>query len=95
MALGPFCRDEKCRAIGLPTGITERARRFRLLLNAYGLEPDLGIMQAGMERLREGLEHMRKLVSDGSEWEIELCPMRTRVQSRRLSGTASMCMMSL
>ena len=68
----PFCRDEKCRAIGLPAGSTEKARRFRLLLGAYGLEPDIGIVRAGMERMREGLEHMRKLVSDGSEWEVEL-----------------------
>lgn len=68
----PFCRDEKCRVIGLPTGSTEKARRFRLLLNAYGLEPDIGIVHAGMERVREGLEHMRKLISDGSEWEVEL-----------------------
>jgi hypothetical protein len=68
----PFCRDEKCRAMGLPTGSTEKARRLRLLLNAYGLEPDIGIVHAGMERMREGLEHLRKLVSDGSDWEVEL-----------------------
>ena len=47
-------------------GSTEKARRFRLLLNAYGLEPDIGITHAGMEWVREGLEHLRKLVSDGS-----------------------------
>jgi hypothetical protein len=68
----PFCWDEKCRAIGLPTGSTEKARRFRFLLSAYGLEPDIGIVHAGMQRVREGLEHMRKLVSDGSEWEVQL-----------------------
>jgi Phosphotransferase enzyme family len=68
----PFCRDEKCRAIGVPTGTTEKARRFRLLVNAYGLEPDIGIVRAGMERMREGLEHLRKLARDGSEWEAEL-----------------------
>jgi hypothetical protein len=68
----PFCRDEKSRAIGLPTGSAEKARRFRLLLNAYGLEPDISIVLAGMERVREALEHSRKLASTGSDWEAEL-----------------------
>jgi len=30
------------------------------------------MVHAGMQRVREGLEHMRKLVSDGSEWEVQL-----------------------
>ena len=48
----PFFRDEKCRAHGLPTGTTDKARRFRLLLDAYGIEPDLDIVRAGIERMR-------------------------------------------
>jgi hypothetical protein len=68
----PFWRDEKCRAHGLPTGVAEKVRRFRLLLDAYGVEPDIGIVRAGIERLREFLGHQRKFLADGSEWEVEL-----------------------
>lgn len=68
----PFWRDEKCRAHGLPTGVGEKARRFRLLLDAYGVEPDIGIVRAGIERLREFLGQQRKFLADGSEWEVEL-----------------------
>lgn len=68
----PFFRDEKCRATGLPTGVTEKARRFRLLLDAYGVEPDIDIVHAGIERVRQLVEHMRQLVAAGSEWEVEL-----------------------
>lgn len=68
----PFWRDEKCRAHGLPTGTAEKARRFRLLVDAYGLEPDVGIVRAGIERMRQMLDHQQKLVVDGSEWEVEL-----------------------
>ncbi|HEY9377034.1 MAG TPA: hypothetical protein VIQ02_08070, partial [Jiangellaceae bacterium] len=57
---------------GLPPGIAEKARRFRLLLDAYGLEPDIGIVRAGIERMRQLLEHMWKLAADGSAWEVEL-----------------------
>src|SRR5437762_489241 len=53
----PFCRDEKSRAIGLPSGVADKARRFRLLLDAYGIERDLSIVHAGMERARQMLEH--------------------------------------
>jgi thiamine kinase-like enzyme len=68
----PFWRDEKCRAHGLPTGDAEKARRFRLLLDAYGLEPDIGIVRSGIERLQGFLEHQQQLAADGSEWEVEL-----------------------
>jgi hypothetical protein len=68
----PFARDEKCRAIGLPAGITEKARRFRLLLGAYGVEPDIGIVLLGIERMRNLLDHMSRLAADDSEWEVEL-----------------------
>jgi hypothetical protein len=68
----PFSRDQKCRAIGLQPGIREKARRFRLLLTAYGLEPDIAIVQTAMERAREVLEHLRRLACDGSQWEVEL-----------------------
>jgi len=33
----PFWHDAKCRIAGLPTGIAEKARRFRLLLDATAL----------------------------------------------------------
>lgn len=68
----PFWHDAKCRAAGLPTGIAEKARRFRLLVDAYGLEPDIGIVRTGIERMRHFLEQLRKLVADGSEWEVEM-----------------------
>jgi hypothetical protein len=68
----PFFRDEKCRAVGLPTGIAEKARRFRLLLDAYGLEPDIGIVDAGIERMRNFLALQQKFLADGSEHEVEL-----------------------
>jgi hypothetical protein len=68
----PFFRDEKCRAVGLPTGTVEKARRFRLLLDAYGLEPDIGIVQAGIERVRDFLALQRKFLADGYEHEVEL-----------------------
>ena len=67
----PFSRDEKCRAIGLPTGIAEKRRRVRLLLDAYGIEPDISIIQAGIERMRSFLDHISGLAADGSEWELD------------------------
>lgn len=68
----PFWHDELCRASGLPTGVAEKARRFRLLLNAYGLEPDIGIVRAGIERMQQFLGHMRMALTEGSEWEVEM-----------------------
>lgn len=68
----PFWRDVKCRAHGLPTGVAEKARRFRLLLQAYGLEPEVSVVQAAIERVGQLQEHMWKLVADGSKWEVEL-----------------------
>lgn len=68
----PFFRDEKCRAIGLPIGVAEKARRFRLLLDAYGVEPELDIVHQGIERSRLMLEHQLAFAARGSEWEIEL-----------------------
>jgi hypothetical protein len=68
----PFWRDGKCRAHGLPAGIAEKARRFRLLLDAYGLEPDIGIVRSGIERVQEILGHIQQAAADGSEWEVEL-----------------------
>ncbi|TIP97336.1 MAG: aminoglycoside phosphotransferase family protein, partial [Mesorhizobium sp.] len=62
----PFWRDTKCRAHGLPTGVAEKARRYRLLLHAYGFEPEVGVLQAGIERVRQFQEHMWKLVANGS-----------------------------
>jgi hypothetical protein len=68
----PFWRDEKCRAHELPTGVAQKARRFRSLLDAYGLEPDIGIVRSGIERLSEFLGHQLQAAADGSEWEVEL-----------------------
>jgi len=68
----PFARDEKCSAIGLPTGIEHKARRLRLLLDAYGIEPDIAIVRAGIERVGGFLAHMQSLAAEGSEWEVEL-----------------------
>lgn len=68
----PFWRDEKCRAHGLPTGVAEKVRRFRLLLDAYGVGPDIGIVRAGIERLQQFLGQQRTFAADGSAWEVEL-----------------------
>ncbi len=68
----PFWRDAKCRAHGLPTGVAEKARRFRLLVDAYGVELDGGIVRAGIERMGHFLGQMRELLAEGSEWEVEL-----------------------
>jgi hypothetical protein len=38
----------------------------------YGLEPDIDIVDGGIERMREFLGHMQKLGADGSEHEVEL-----------------------
>jgi len=67
----PFWRDEKCRAHGLPTGVADKARRFRLLLDAYGLEPNIGIVRSGIERMREFLGHIQQAAAEGSEHEVE------------------------
>lgn len=68
----PFWRDEKCRAHGLPTGVEDKARRLRLLLDAYGFEPDLDIVRSGIERLRGFLGQQRQFAAAGSAWEVEL-----------------------
>jgi hypothetical protein len=68
----PFWHDELCRAAGLPTGVVKKARRFRLLLDAYGLEPDIGIVRSGIERMQGFLEHLQRLATEGSEWEVEM-----------------------
>lgn len=68
----PFWPEERCRAAALPTSITEKARRFRLLLEAYGLEPDVGIVRTGIERMQQYLDHLRKRVAEGSDWEVRL-----------------------
>jgi hypothetical protein len=68
----PLWSEERCRAAGLPTSIEEKARRFRLLLVAYGVEPDVAILRTGIERMQQYLDHLWKLVADGSEWEVRL-----------------------
>jgi aminoglycoside phosphotransferase (APT) family kinase protein len=68
----PFWPEERCLAAGLPTSTKEKARRLRLLLQAYGVKPDVGILRAGSERLRQYLDHLRALAAQGSEWEMRL-----------------------
>jgi hypothetical protein len=68
----PFARDEKCRAIGVPTGIGDKARRLRLFLDAYGVEPSVEIVQAGIERMQGFLGQQREFLARGYEWEREL-----------------------
>jgi hypothetical protein len=43
-----------------------------MLLDAYGTDPEVGIVQAGIERMSQLQRHMWKLVAEGSEWEVEL-----------------------
>lgn len=68
----PFWSDAKCRAAGLSTGVADKVRRFRLLLDAYGVAPDISIAQSGVERLRGFLEQQRRFAAEGSEWEMTL-----------------------
>lgn len=68
----PFWRDEKCRAHGIPTGVTDKARRFRLLLDAYGVEPHVDIVHVTIDRMRDFWERVRKSAVAGSAWELEL-----------------------
>jgi thiamine kinase-like enzyme len=65
----PLWSEQRCRAGGLPTSLTEKARRFRLLLDAYGAGPDVGIGRMGIERMRRFLDHLWELVAAGSECE--------------------------
>jgi hypothetical protein len=67
----PFWRDAKCRAHGLPTGVADKARRFRLLLDAYGVEPDIGIVRMGIERVQGFVGLVQQLAAEGSEHEVE------------------------
>ncbi|MBB3352624.1 hypothetical protein FHT70_002557 [Rhizobium sp. BK049] len=53
-------------------GVREKARRFQLFLDAYGIEPEIEIMQAAIERVRQMQQHMRNLAASGSAWEMEL-----------------------
>jgi hypothetical protein len=41
-----------------------------LLLNTHALEADIAIAHAAMERARVGLQHLRKLATDGSDWKL-------------------------
>jgi hypothetical protein len=68
----PFWRDEKCRAHGIPTGVIDKARRFRLLPDAYGVEPHVDIVQVTIDRMRDFWERVRKSAIAGSAWELEL-----------------------
>ncbi len=68
----PFWHDELSQAAGRPTGVAEKSRRFRLLIEAYGLAPDLAIVRSGIERMQGFLEHIRRLAADGSEWEVQM-----------------------
>jgi hypothetical protein len=43
-----------------------------MLLDAYGTDPEVGIVHAGIERMSQLQRHMWKLVAEGSEWEVEL-----------------------
>jgi hypothetical protein len=69
---GSASLDEKCQAHGLPTGVADKVRRYRLLLGAYGIEPDIDFVQIGLERLRQFHAYIRQLVADGSEWQVAL-----------------------
>ncbi len=68
----PVWSEERGQAAGLSSSIEEKARRFRLLLDAYGVEPDVGILGMGIERMRQYLDHLWELVAEGSEWEVRL-----------------------
>ncbi|WP_152366051.1 phosphotransferase [Microlunatus speluncae] len=66
----PFWTDERCRSAGLPKSLADRARRLRLLLEGYGVEPDLALLRTAIERTRGFQDHLWQLVAEGSEWEV-------------------------
>lgn len=68
----PLWSADRSRAAGLPTDVAEKARRYRLLLGAYGVEPDIDLLRTGIERMRQYLDHLRGLVAAGSEWEVRM-----------------------
>lgn len=68
----PFWPEKRCRAAGLPTGTAEQSRRLRLLLSAYGLEPDLAFVRTAITRMQQFLDHLSALAAAGSEWEVQL-----------------------
>lgn len=68
----PFWHDELCQVAGLPTGTNEKTRRLRLLLDSYGVAPDIAIVQAGIERMQGFLTHMKRSAAEGSEWEVAM-----------------------
>ena len=68
----PLWSEGRSRAAGLPTEVAEKARRYRLLLAAYGVEPHIDVLRTGIERLRQYLDHLRGLVATGSEWEVRM-----------------------
>ena len=68
----PFWRDEKCRAHGIPTGVTDKARRLRLLLGSYGIEPHVDIVLVTIDRMRDFWERVRNAAAAGDAWYLEL-----------------------
>jgi len=60
------------RTAGPATSIAEKARRYCLLLDGYGIDADVEILRTGIERMRQYLDHLRRLVADGSEWEVRM-----------------------
>lgn len=68
----PLWADDKCRVAGLPAGITEKARRLRLLLDTYGSDFGGPVVRAGIDRMQNFLEHLRELAEAGSAWEVEM-----------------------
>lgn len=53
-------------------GTAEKARRLRLLLDAYGAVADLAFVQTAIDRMKQFLAHLMELVAAGSEWEVRL-----------------------
>lgn len=68
----PFLTEERARAAGLPTTVAEKARRLRVLLTSYGVEPDVELLHIAIERMRQYLDHLWGLVAAGSEWQVRL-----------------------
>lgn len=52
--------------------MADKVRRFRMLTDAYGVAPDIGIVRAGNVRMQGLLAHVRQLVAEGSAWEVEM-----------------------
>jgi hypothetical protein len=70
--LRPTGIERVCVPPNAETTISSTKGRFRLLLDAYGVEPHVDIVHVTIDRMRDFWERVRKAAAAGSAWELEL-----------------------